>query len=58
MERKGRKRMKECPRCLGLGYVIIRGKVLRCERIVCPKCGGKGFLDESPFKRDKDVLDG
>jgi len=44
---------KVCPDCLGLGYKIIRGKVLRWERIKCPRCEGAGFLDESPFKRNR-----
>jgi len=43
---------KECPECHGIGFTIVRGKIERWERIKCPKCKGKGFLDESPFKKE------
>ena len=36
--------MIECPKCLGVGEVLIRTKE-HVRVVICPKCKGRGTLD-------------
>ena len=37
-------KVKECERCKGKGYAVVRGAIYRFARVKCVHCNGEGVI--------------